>query len=303
MKSVINNIICTTDFSELSKQAVFYGASLAKKTDAKLHVCHVIDFKNLGMYGQAMYDAVEKQQNAMLFEARHEMDQLILEAGINFEPIIKIGSIDDEINKAVAETNADLVITTTRGQSGLKRAILGSVAERLIRSLTKPFLLVHSAAEATQIKGGEEIHLNRILVGSDFSSDAKLAAEYGAKLAQNFNAELHLVHVMASSVFESLWGESTLKDKATFQNQLTEQYAGKLKGQISAESQAGLALKTALLVGKSYTKLDEYAKSFGIDMIVMGVRGAELVESILVGSTTDRVIRKASCPVMAVCHD
>jgi nucleotide-binding universal stress UspA family protein len=302
MKSVINNIICTTDFSDYSKQAVFYGASLAKKADAKLHVCHVIDFKNLGVYGQAMYNEIEKQQNAMLFEARHEMEQLIRESGMNFEPVIKIGAIDEEINKAVEETSADLVITTTHGRSGIKRAILGSVAERLMRSLKKPFLAIQSASAESNIKGGEDIRLNKILVGSDFSKDSDIAVEYGARLALDFNAELHLVYVMPTSVLNSLWEESTAKDKDMFQKQLAEQYAEKLKAQLPKENQEGLTLKTELLTGKAYLKLQEYAKSFGIDMIVMGVRGIGLVESIMVGSTTDRTIRQAPCPVMAVCH-
>jgi nucleotide-binding universal stress UspA family protein len=303
MKSVIKNILCTTDFSEYSKQAVFYGASLAKKADAKLHVCHVIDFRNLGMYGQAMYNEIEKQQNAMLFEARHEMEQLIRESGMNFEPVIKIGAIDEEINKAVEETNADLVITTTHGRSGIKRAVLGSVAERLMRSLNKPFLAIQSASAESKIKGGEEVQLNKLLVGSDFSTDSALAVEYGAKLALNFNAELHLVYAMPTSVFDSLWEESTAKDKDVFQKQLIEQYTDKLKAQIPQENLEGLNLKTELLIGKAYLKLQEYAKSFGIDMIVMGVRGIGLVESIFVGSTTDRMLRQSPCPVMAVCHN
>jgi nucleotide-binding universal stress UspA family protein len=103
-------------------------------------------------------------------------------------------------------------------------------------------------------------------------------------------------------VLNSLWEESTAKDKDMFQKQLAEQYAEKLKAQLPKENQEGLTLKTELLTGKAYLKLQEYAKSFGIDMIVMGVRGIGLVESIMVGSTTDRTIRQAPCPVMAVCH-
>lgn len=302
MKTKINNIICTTDFSDHSKQAVFYGVALAKIADAKLYVCHVIDFKNLGMYGQAMYQEIEKQQNTMLFEARHEMDQLILESGMNFEPIIRIGSVTDEIAKLVKEKEADLIITTTHGRSGIKRAVLGSVAERMMRTLTSPFLLIQSASGETKIKGGEDIRLQKILVGCDFSSDSNLAVEYGTKLALNFNSELHLVHVMPKSVSESLWDASLTKDKEQFQKQLAEEYENKLAGLVSKEDAAAITIKTALLTGDAYKKLNEYAKSFGIDLIAMGTRGAGLVESLFIGSTTDRLVRKAPCPVLAVCH-
>jgi nucleotide-binding universal stress UspA family protein len=60
------------------------------------------------------------------------------------------------------------------------------------------------------------------------------------------------------------------------------------------------SLKTAVLRGQSYEELVAYAMTQSMDMIVVGVRGHGLVKSLLMGSTTDRVVRRAPCPVLTV---
>ena len=63
-----------------------------------------------------------------------------------------------------------------------------------------------------------------------------------------------------------------------------------------------LTLATHLLVGKPYAEIIRYAEINEIDLIVLGIRGHGMVEDILMGSTTDRVIRRAPCPVLSVCR-
>jgi nucleotide-binding universal stress UspA family protein len=94
------------------------------------------------------------------------------------------------------EKGVDLVIASTRGHSGLKRLILGSVTQRLMRILPCPLLAVQDPEEGFIAMPGQGIRLKKILVGCDFSADSGLALSYALSLAQEFEAVLHLVHVM-----------------------------------------------------------------------------------------------------------
>jgi nucleotide-binding universal stress UspA family protein len=133
-------------------------------------------------------------------DARKQLEELIGQQHKEWEPLITVGHTADEIARIVEEKNIDLVITATRGRSGLKRLILGSVTERLMRTLRCPLLVVHSPDKEFISKDDHEVNINRILVGCDFSPDSSLAFEYGLSLAQEFESELHLAHVIESAI-------------------------------------------------------------------------------------------------------
>ena len=77
----------------------------------------------------------------------------------------------------------------------------------------------------------------------------------------------------------------------------------KLNSLVPTEAMAWIKLKTNLLVGKPYAELIRYAEINDIDMISLGIRGHGMVEELLVGSTTDRVIRQSPCPVLSICPE
>jgi nucleotide-binding universal stress UspA family protein len=74
----------------------------------------------------------------------------------------------------------------------------------------------------------------------------------------------------------------------------------KLKDMVPAEARYWCTPQTSLLEGQPYEEIVTYAESNDIDMIVLGVRGHGLVKTLLLGSTTDRVVRRSPCPVLSV---
>ena len=137
-------------------------------------------------------------------DANDQLQELIGKQQIDWEPLISVGHAADEISRIVEEKGIDLVISATRGRSGLKRIILGSVTERLMRTLTCPLLVVHSPDKEFVAPDDQEVNIKNILIGCDFSPDSGVAFDYGLSLAQEFQSELHLAHVIETSIYQEL---------------------------------------------------------------------------------------------------
>ncbi|MDA3896490.1 MAG: universal stress protein [Desulfobacteraceae bacterium] len=299
MRKQMNTIFCATDFSKLAQEVVAYGITLAKEFNAKLIVCHVVDFPTVSMYGEAVSGPIE-HQNRFMDYAKSEISRLIGDAPIDSQAIVTLGNTTEEISRLVVEFNADLVITATHGRSGLKRFFLGSVTERLMRILPCPLLVLRGAEDGAE-PTFQKFPFKRILVGCDFSSDSDLAFKNSLSMAQEFESELHMVHVVESNGYKDLF-KVPAESGDKFKEDLFDMIKGRLKSMVPDEALNWLTLHTHLLVGKPYDEIIRCAEINDIDLIVLGIRGHGMVEDLLVGSTTDRVIRRAPCPVLSICQ-
>jgi len=298
MKVQLKSIICTTDFSEISNQAVVFGVALAKELGAKLYLCHVIDLSTVAMYGEGFSDPLGQERRTTNYAYEH-LRGLIDDPSIEWEALPPMGHTADEIAHAAEEKNADLVISATHGRSGLKRFVLGSVTERLMRTLPCPLFVVRGLERDYTADVNEDLGFHSILVGCDFSSDSALAFQYGLGLAQEFQSEVHLAHVIEPAVYKDLL-KPAKEEKEDLQQDLRKKLREKLTGMVPEEAGNWCTPKTALLAGHPHEELTKYAVVHDIDLIVLGVRGHSLVETLFVGSTTDRVVRQAPCPVLSV---
>jgi nucleotide-binding universal stress UspA family protein len=297
MRVLLKRILCSTDFSDFSNHAIPYGIALAREFKAKLYVSHVIDLSSAAIYGEAVF-ALEEQQSRMTTYAHKEMTRLMGQESLDWEPLITVGNPANEIARLAADKQIDLAIAASHGRSGLKRLILGSVTERLMRTLPCPLWVVRSPEPGFVTSASQAIQLKRILVGCDFSPDSSLAFEYGLSLAQEFQAELHLAHVVEPPLYDDLIKPS--ESRESFRQRLRDTVQEKLTSMVPEEARAWCNPVTALLAGQPDEELIKYGVVNDVDLIVLGVRGHSLVETLFVGSTTDRVLRRAPCPVLSV---
>lgn len=298
MRVHINRILCTTDFSDFSNRTLSYGIALAREFRAALFICHIVELPFAAMYGEVQLDPIEQQERMSAY-AREKLSRLVDAEDIEWEALVSIGHPADEIARLVAQTKADLAITATHGRSGLKRLIIGSVTERLMRTLSCPLLIVRDQAGSIAASHGAGFHPKKILVGCDFSRDSDLACQYGVSLAQEFEAELHLAHVVEPPIYQDIpaSGESEGVGRP---NSIAPLLDRKMMNMVPEDARHWCFPVTVLLKGKPAEELSRYAVNYGMDLIVLGVRGQDLVESLFVGSTTDRVARQAPCPVLSV---
>lgn len=299
MRVAFRKILCATDFSTYSNLTVDYGTALAREFAATLTVCHVIDLSSVAIYGEFQLDPVG-QQSRIKEDAERQLAAMLGGLSINWEPMIAVGKPAEEIARIAEEKQIDLVIAATRRRSGLKRLILGSVTEQLMRTLSCPLLVIHSPSHEFIDARNQRVRLGKILIGCDFSDDSRLALGYGLSLAQEFESELHLVHVIEPPVYQDLVKVKATAPQGIKDNVLSDLLTKKLQRLVPPEVRNWCSLHTILLEGPAYEELVAYAERNSVDMIVLGVRGYGLVRSLLVGSTTDRVMRHAPCPVLSV---
>ena len=298
MRVQFKKILCATDFSDFSNHTVNYGVALAKEFGARLIICHVIDLSSVAIYGEFQLDPVG-QQKRIIEDANEQLEALTGDQPVDWEPLITVGKPADEIIRAVEEKDIDLVISATRGRSGLKRLILGSVTERLMLTLPCPLLVLRSPEHDFVKTPDQVIRLKKILVGCDFSPDSVQAFNHALSLAQEFQAELHLANVIEPPAQPNLMKDHTSaidKIQGDYRNLITQ----KLKEMVPEEARNWCTPQTSILEGPPDEALAKYAESNDVDMIVMGIRGHGLVKTLFLGSTTDRVARRAPCPVLSV---
>jgi len=295
MRVPIQKILCATDFSDCSVAAVRYGIALATELNAFLYVCHVVDVPFAGMYGEANPDPVQLERRSMAF-ARDQMQELIGDVKLKWEPIVTIGHTADEIARIGIEKRVDLVISGTHGRSGIRRFLLGSVTERLMRVVACPLLVIRGSDGRIEKSG---FRLKRILVGCDFSPFSGLAVQHAVSLAQEFEAELHLVHVLEWSAYRDVipTGQDVLED---IRSDVAVQMRGKLEQMVPSEARNWCRPVISLAAGRPDEELAKYALVNDVDLIAVGVRGRGLVETLFVGSNTDRLLRQSPCPVLSV---
>jgi nucleotide-binding universal stress UspA family protein len=142
---MFTHILAATDFSPSSKQARELAMEIAQKFGAKLTLVHVCEIPSY-VYVGAPYTSADLV-TPIREGARQALDDELAEVRKTVSAataMLREGYAPDEIRGAIAEVRADLLIMGTHGRRGLPRALLGSVAEKLVRTATIPVLTVHA---------------------------------------------------------------------------------------------------------------------------------------------------------------
>lgn len=142
------------------------------------------------------------------------------------------------------------------------------------------------------------IDLHRILVPTDFSLPAQHALRYAIEFAKKFEAEILLVHVVEPPAYS--FARSGPIGESEEQRRAYEWFDQQLAGQARDEVPDSITVKTALLKGPAASEISACAQREKVDLIVMATSGRSGLTDVLLGSTAERVLRRAPCPVMTV---
>lgn len=202
----------------------------------------------------------------------------------------------DDIGEAImmkAQLEAvDLILMRSRRRPH-RAALLGSTAESVCRSAPCPVLVMHND-EQEFVSDEMAVDLKRVLVAYDFSDYSELALKYGLSIAQEHQAQLHLLHVLpARSVNDPEIAWYPLGGDSVYHTA-----ARRLQRVVPAEVHLWCDVKTAVSEGHPYREILNYAEKNDIDLISVGAHGAGFGMRALFGSNVDRVLRQASCPVL-----
>ncbi len=276
-------ILAAIDFSTLGDGALEVARRLSDALGVPLAVAHVYETPwfaypeiEIGQVGVGDPEAVEgwfREKAGRLLEAR----LATLPAGVA-GAVLEGSPIHRVVRDHAAALGADLVVVGTHGRSAPGRYLLGSVAETLVRAAGVPLLVVPEGASFEPTAS--------VVCATDFSEPSEQGTRYAAALAHALGAPLDLLHVEASEPGDPHRHES---------ERLLVYEAENL-----ASRHAGLTARPHLRHGEPSSTIVAHAADHRAGLVVIGTRGTTGLERVLVGSVTDRVIRKAATPVLAV---
>jgi nucleotide-binding universal stress UspA family protein len=296
----INRILCPTDLSTKSDQALRYALALTRAYESKLTICYRAEDSGL-----AAGAAIILERPAASSLAQEQAKEIFKGALLNFLVpealaeldwqglLIKGEDVGEAITRTAAECAADLIVMRSRRRPH-RAALLGSTAESVCRTAPCPVLVTHTDERDWVQPLSKSITLQRVLVPYDFSDYSELALKYALSFAQEYQAELHLLHVLPAR-------SANGPEIAWYPDQGESAYhhaTGRLQRAVPSEAQLWCNIKHVVSEGQPYREILSYAERNEIDLICLGAHGAGFGMRALFGSNVDRVLRQAPCPVL-----
>lgn len=294
----IKTILCPTDFSDASHHALDHAVAIAGYYHARLVTLHVVSPAPVLVPGYAPMGGPYFPPDAAGSEITRARARALedtrpaTEAGLSAEVVVKTGpSVAAILDSAVAQ-DADLIVMGTHGSGGFEHLVLGSVTEKVLRKATCPVLTVPPRAQATS-----NLPFERLLCPIDFSELSLAAFELACSLARESGAQVTMLHVVDWAHGEAPHGHFEVPE---FTRYLEDDARARLTRLAVDVAGTGLAPVVELAHGKPYREVLAAAEATAADLIVMGVHGRNALNAMLFGSTTNQVVRRATCPVLTL---
>ena len=278
-------ILLATDGSEDAELATTTAAALAKSTGSELHLV------NVGVVAPALLAPldvkparVEREVRDVLGEQARKVENV---GGAVAQSHVRVGEAAREVVNLAEEIGTGLIAVGSRGRGKAKRMLMGSVSDAVVRHAHCPVMVVRRKPVVFPAK---------ILLATDGSEEAELAARTAADLATKTGSELHLVHVLVLPP-ETLYDPFGTDAREEFEKRgraRLEELTKKL------EASGGAVEGAHFRVGSPDAEIVAQAEEVGADMVVLGSRGLGVMRRALMGSVSDSVVRHAHCPVLVV---
>jgi nucleotide-binding universal stress UspA family protein len=284
----IKTILCPVDFFPASDAAVSYATGLAKNYDARLHLLHVITpvVRGAHQYAIRPSDMTKSLESVAAVEMTKFVNQ-VKAAGVAVDVETRVGDPYDEIKIAIASLKPELVVMGTHGRRGVERWFMGSTTEKLLRHSPVPLVTISASGERAIPQ-----RFRRILVTTDFSDGTPDALSYAFSVAQENESRITLLHVLHEPTDTGL--------SFTYQDSLMKGVEKQLYELVPDEARNWCDIDVRVETGVPYRTILKTLQDADIDLLVMNIHGKDMLDRALVGSTAERVVRAACCPVMLI---
>ena len=279
--ALIKRVLFTTDFSAASLQALPFARRIARQFHSKLYAVHIVPPEDYTTGATSIDEAAEIACSEARFKlkAMAESDAL---KGIRAEISVGHGDIWVGVNDFIDKSKIDLMVMGTNGRSGIKKFLLGSIAEEAMRASPCPVVTV-----GPEIQVSDREDFRQILCASDFSEESLNAMRHAISWSRQFDSHLTVVHAL-----EGL-PESPYLDAQMARVRLAE---------LARQFSAGPDCQFVVTMGSAAHVILEAAENIKSDLIVIGARGAGSVPRIVshFGSVAHKIVCRAPCPVLTV---
>jgi nucleotide-binding universal stress UspA family protein len=275
-RRTIKRILFPTDLSPESNLSLKYAVALARTYGARLFVCHCVD---------KLTDDERERVEENIKELIKVNNILSDSSGLDWEVAVVEGNPAELVVQKASSLQADLIVMSPR--RSYTAALLGSTTESICRTAPCPVIITRPTGRELVDSTHDRLNIKDILVGYDFSDQSDWAFSYGLSLAQEYQAKLHLLHVVP------IYPENPYSTES-----LLERAINRLRAAVPAEANSYCKVRQIVREGHPYKEVLTYAREHSIDLICMGSYGSGYAKGALFGSNTDRVLRQSPCPVL-----
>lgn len=307
MSAFSSRILLATDGSAESARAARMAAVISRSLGSELHVVRIEPIPSIYAASEsevldpelqhklresAEIDAREKLDEEM--EKIKEMDGEV--SGVH----ARFGRPDAEIVSLAEELGADLIVVGSRGRGPLKRALMGSVSNSVVRHAPVPVLVVRDdrREEAGQPLPGT------VLLALDGSDEARAAARAAVEISNATNSKLRVLTILEDvplTPYAPYPGPEAWEVSDDVLRERKENARAFLMGEVERiEAEGGAVEEAHLAVGVPAKEIVRAGDELGAGLIVVGSRGLGAVGRTLMGSVSDSVVRHAHSPVLVV---
>lgn len=290
----LRDILVPVDFSPGAQQALSYALPLARQFHGRITLLHVVEPKLVPRELSFM----SMESNRRIAAARAELEALAsksVPAPLLKKTVVSAGQPFEEIARIANGLRMDLIVIAIQWRTGVKRLLLGSTAESVVRHSPCPVLTVrvNSNGTARRFRSASLApRINRILVPVTFDPSMN-PAPFAATLARTMRARLAFLHVI-----RPLPAPMRVDANRYYSEALAE--ARQRIEQIAASVPKGI--KTEILLSRRVPidGITHTAREWRADLILLSTRGRTGLEYIAFGSTAEGVVRHAPCPVLTI---
>jgi nucleotide-binding universal stress UspA family protein len=287
----LNNILFATDFSPCSNAALPYAVSVARRYGATLHAACVMPTEADVLFMSpeswpAAAEAEDRWIQGHIEQLEHQLQ------GLTHDVLTPRGNVADALAQIIEAREIDLLVLGTHGRTGVRKLVMGSVAEEIFRRAACPVL---SVGPNVSCEPNDEIKFRRILFATDFSEDSLAALPYAISLAEEDQAQLELLYV----VEQPAAGIADLEA-------VTASLMRRLKQLVPPEAEPWCHAECVVEFGRQFAgpaeRILEVAEDRAEDLIILGVRPVRGKLGLVthLASTTAQILTQAACPVLTV---
>ncbi len=277
-------ILCPTDFSQPAILALRYASHLADCFSARLIVLHADVFEAPIYFTESNMDQIAKvlEQSkgaAHSYLVAHVKGQIGQSS--EFEPLVVEGDAVSTILETSEEKKTDLTVMGSHGRSGFNQFMLGSITEKVLHETDRPLLMV------PETKGqltGAQLFIRRVLCPVNYSDIAYKALQHAVSISRCFGAEVIALHINENQ-------SDNIKETGEHD---------RLCAWIPSELRSECSIKEWVRQGDAAEQIIHTATSEGCDLIVLGAQHKKFRETTVLGTTTLKVTRHSSCPVLVI---
>jgi nucleotide-binding universal stress UspA family protein len=281
-------ILLATDFSPASEAALPHALTIASHYGSKLYVAHVICPEFMDLLPPESTPTMLQHARGLTEQKLEPLLSAGRQKGISCQPLIGEGVIWDVLLDMIHQNGIDLIVVGTHGRRGLRKLLLGSVAEEVFRMAPCPVLTVGPKTSETR---SMDVQLGHILFPLEFVPDSSDAAAYAVSLAEEYHAKLTFMKVFEEMV-------PSPEEKA----QVQEPVRHWMDDHIPTESDLRERTSFELGFGPAAEAILKFATDRGVDLIVMGVQRLDpvIAAHLPKPDTAYEVVRTAPCSVLTV---